>query len=781
MLSKNDRLRSWLEPVEVLVPTEMSASLDLHPLVLQALIRRGIHDLSSARQFLHSDAYTPQQPTELPDLDIAVFHLSSAIAGGKQICVWGDFDVDGQTSTTMLVSALRQIGANVSYHIPVRERESHGVNIPVLSKLVDHGIDLLLTCDTGTGANEAIAYANQRGLTVLVTDHHDLAEILPEATALVNPKRLPGTHPLATLPGAGVAYKLVEELFSQSNLKGEETQFLDLVALGIIADVAYQQGEVRFLLQRGLLALRSTSRLGLQTIMENAGVTGENITEDQVAFLLAPRLNAIGRLSDANPVVDFLTTNLPGQARVFALQIEGWNQQRKLLTSQVYQGALAQIQADPTLLQLPVLVLAHPNWPAGVLGIVASRLVERFGKPVVMISTPPDQIARGSARSIEGIHITAAISSQADLLSGYGGHPMAAGLAFAAGEDFPERLVQFRRRLASTIQQMIGERTLEAQLKIDSYLPLAELTPAFVDNMEQLAPFGSGNPPLTLVAPGMHLVNTSPLGKNEEHLLVTVKDAQGESYRLVWWQGADFELPDSSFDLAYQVRSSNFLAKDGIQMEWLDYRLCEAEEIVIRDRKPAHVIDHRHEEYPIQCLRHLLDEETELQVWAEANDYDELQGNNRFELKPGTSLAIWTCPPDTLVLQQVLNLVNPLVIHLFSINPGMDQPQAFLERLAGLVKYAIRAKNGMVEISQLAAATAQREQAVRCGLGWLEAKGVLRIRETQEAWLWVDLGAGVPLDNLQMHTRNLQSALEESAAYRSYFQRMNENNVGKTS
>ena len=242
----------------------LSKTVGGHPLVAQVLAQRGIVDVDHARAFLDPACYTPASPFELPDMDRAVERIQQAIRPGQRIAVWGDFDVDGQTATTLLVQTLRSLGADVIFHIPVRAEEGHGVNLPWLQRLIDQGAQLVVTCDTGIDAHEAVEHARQRGVDLVITDHHDLPATLPAASAVVNPKLLPAGHPLGTLPGVGVAYKLAEALLPDASAH------LDLVALGIVADVAVQTGDARYLLQRGLASLRQTERLGLQAMLQLA-------------------------------------------------------------------------------------------------------------------------------------------------------------------------------------------------------------------------------------------------------------------------------------------------------------------------------------------------------------------------------------------------------------------------------------------------------------------------------------------------------------------------------
>jgi single-stranded-DNA-specific exonuclease len=437
----------WLDPPRVDV-TPLS-TLNLPLLLKQTLIRRGILTQDSAQAFLHPEA-TPSTP--FPNIEPAVEIIHAAIQRKDRICVWGDFDVDGQTSTALLVQTLRALGADVVYYIPVRGKESHGVHIETLTPILDGGVKHVITCDTGITAHDAIEFCNSRGVEVIVTDHHDLGETLPNAKAIINPKSLPDDHPLKTLAGVGVAYKLAEALIANYHLHFTQSpisslELLDLVALGLIADVALLQGETRTLAQRSLQALRNTQRLGLRVMAELSSTNLESLTEETIGFTFAPRLNALGRLSDANPAVELLTTNDPARARVLATQIEGLNAQRRLLTSQVTEAAEAQLREHPELLTDPAIVLSHPNWPGGVVGIVANRLVDRYHKPALLLTEGEDGILRGSARSVEGLHITEAISSQKDLLLNFGGHPMAAGLSLQK-----ENLTGFRRGLGKAIE-----------------------------------------------------------------------------------------------------------------------------------------------------------------------------------------------------------------------------------------------------------------------------------------------------------------------------------------
>ena len=752
----------WLDPEPVLVPDSLSSAVGGHPIVARILAQRGMGDLRSARAFLDPSQYTPASPFDLPGMDGAVERIQQAIARGERIAVWGDFDVDGQTAATLLVSTLRALSAEVIFHIPVRAAEGHGVNLPWLRRLIDERAGLVLTCDTGITAHEAVDYARLRGVDVVITDHHDLAPTLPAAYAVVNPKLLPEGHPLGTLPGVGVAYKLAEALMAHSSTPGIADQQVDLVALGIVADVALQIGDTRFLLQRGLAVLRDTWRLGLQVMLQLAGVNPAWLTEEHIGFELGPRLNALGRLGDANLAVEFLTTSDPERARILATQLEGYNIERKRLTALVLQGALAQIEREPSLLEHAVLVLSHPMWHPGVIGIVASRLVERFHRPVVLIAAPPGELARGSARSVVGCNITAAIAAHAELLAGFGGHPMAAGLSLDA-----ERIPEFRRKLARSVSDQLGELAAEPVLQIDGVLPLADLSLELVADIERLAPFGPGNRSPILVDRDLSLKSTALIGRTREHLQVVVEDAAGSTRRVLWWQGAGWLLPEGRFDLAYTVRASTFRGQRDVQVEWVDARSIEVSEVTIEPSKPV-VVDYRHQPEPVAMLEQLR-HAVGLQLWCEGEARRELSGRDRSELTAGETLVVWTTPAGRAELEDVLQRVQPKTVVLFAVDPGLDRADAFLARLAGLVKRALGANDGQINLRMLAAATAQREATVRVGLRWLAARGYVRLASEDSDEVRIEPGDGVLRVEAGALMTQLQSLLEETAAYRRYF------------
>jgi single-stranded-DNA-specific exonuclease len=555
----------WLEPAAVEVSDALRAVVGGHPLIAQILMRRGILTVEAAQAFLDPASYQPASPYDLPQMDRAVERIKAALAAQEPMAVWGDFDVDGQTSTALLVDALRGLGADARYYIPGRQ-EGHGVRMEPLKRLIDDGARLLITCDCGVSDVAEVEYARSRGVDTIITDHHQLPPVAPDAYATLDPQLLPPDHPMRGLPGVGCAYLLALALYDSAGRGGEVARLLDLVALGIVADVAPQTADTRYLLQRGLAALRTTQRPGLRALFALLNLDPSRIGEDQIAFLIAPRLNALGRLDDAKRSVEFLTAAGPDAAAELAQFIEGLNAQRRQLSNQVYTSARAQVEADEALLDGTVLVLADPEWHPGVLGLVANRLVEHYSRPAILLTTPPGERAFGSARSVPGFDITAALAAQSDLLATYGGHAGAAGLSLE-----PDRVDELRQRLA---QSDAGDaRGVDAgALAIDGIVSLSELSLDLIADLDRLAPFGAGNPTPVLAVCDVKARSFGPAGREGEHTQVIVEDATGKIQRVIWWHGGGQNPPEGRFDLAFALRVNEYRGERMVQVEWLAAR-----------------------------------------------------------------------------------------------------------------------------------------------------------------------------------------------------------------
>lgn len=750
----------WIDPPDLnFIESENPLRhLSLPPLVSRILIRRGFTTPEAAQSFLDPRPPAAPKARQLPEASIAIERIRRALRRQERIGIWGDFDVDGQTATAILVQTLRALGGNVRYYIPVRATEGHGIHLPRLREFARE-LDLLITCDTGVTAHTALAWAREQGLDVIVTDHHDLEDSLPPALAVLNPKRLPPDHPFAHLSGAGVAYLLMQALLEEvEEAPLSSLDLLDLVALGMIADVATLAGETRRLVKEGLNALRQTKRLGLQVLYEQVRLNPAHLTEEHVGFLIAPRLNALGRLADANPAIEFLTTQNAAHARLLARRLETLNLQRQWLTAQVNQAAEARIQENPGWLDETVLVIEGPSWPGGVLGLVAARLVGRYARPVILLTLGEDGLLHGSARSVEGIHITQALAACADLLHSYGGHPMAAGLALP-----PQNLEAFRRRLSQAIREQTPTFP-EPTLMLDAWVELGEVTLEMAESLEMLAPFGPGNPYPVLATRNVRIESVTPIGREQEHLRLTVRDEAGKIQSLIWWNGNNGEWPNGQLDIAFTARAQDFRGQRTLQLEWIAFRL-RPQTMPEVQLLPPEVLDRRAE-----GLKGLP---ASLPVLAEGAELPaHLQCFHRYSLPPAPEIGIYTIPPGPREWRELWERVRPRRVYWLADPPPPQTAEAFLSRLAGLVKYALRHKGGRASLADLVAATAERELTVRLGLEWLAAGGHIEA-EFEEGTVILRRGNEQANPYAQNELfRAVRSLLQETAAYRNLWARM---------
>lgn len=750
-------MKTWLEPSPVSLPNNFQEAIGGHPLVAESLLRRGIHDVTQAQAFLNPAHYQPTSADALPDMDKAVERLQKAIRQKEQILVWGDFDVDGQTSTALLVSALRDLGAKINYHVPNRFTEGHGIHLPTLKTYLDGGIDLLLTCDTGITAHGSIDYAQKRNMDVIITDHHTLSDSLPNAHAIINPMRLAEGHPLRELPGVGTAYKLIEALYGNQSTE----HLLDLVAMGIVADVMVQVDDTRYLLQRGLDVLRNNPRAGLSAMMERAGIDANYLTEMDIGFSLAPRLNAIGRLADANAAVELLTTTDAELIAEHVTVLEGLNQKRRFLTQQVYQAAQQQIADDDSLLKYAALIIAGENWHTGVVGIVASRLAEDYKRPVIVLSEQDGKLS-GSARSVSGANIIQAIRTQSDLLDGFGGHNMAAGLRMNA-----DNLFVFRRGLSQTIREMLGHADIEPHLEINAYLNFDEIDLNFAEDISRLAPFGNGNPPLTLATKNVRVKSRRNLGRRGDHLELRLVDEQENEQRLISWFANADTIPQGRFDIAYTVRTNMFNGKHEALVEWMDVRAQPDSSIEVQ-QQTYDIIDHRQHSNPLEQVQKVIQQYPDALICAEGDK--RIDAVNHYHLEACETLIIWTVPASLAIWQTILNITNPQRLILFGEYPRFDNTKSFLTYILGMGRYAMNKRDGIVSLEDMTTATAHNSGTIRAAIQWVNANTKMSFKLFSEDTYRVteDIEAIILSPPPQTVTR-LDMLLKETQSYRLFW------------
>jgi single-stranded-DNA-specific exonuclease len=504
---------SWtIDPCEYADVKALADALELGEVTASILVRRGYRDLAQARAFVAGEI-EPHDPFLLGDMAVAVDRIRAAIAGGKRICVHGDYDVDGICATALAVLTLRKLGAEVEWHLPSRFEEGYGVSGDTISRLADEGCSLLVTVDCGITAVEEVAAAKGRGLDVVVTDHHRPGDTLPDCPIVAT---RPSDYPFPELCGTGVVCKLAQALGV------DVAPYLDLVALATIADVVPLLDENRSLAIAGLRALARTQRPGLQALMRNARVDPAAVDASAVGFRLAPRINAAGRLGRPDAALELLLTTDAEEAKRLAGELEILNQDRQAVENRILRAAIAEVESWPEPKQRRRgYVIWGEDWHEGVIGIVASRLVERFNRPVVLIAGTDaqgkDAQWKGSGRSLPAFDLHGALSACSEHLSRFGGHKAAAGLAIE-----PAKLEAFFEAFAAHADANLVEADLAPVTRIDAIVPGSALTLGLATELERLAPFGLGNPDVTLLVPGCEAVQPGVVGKGK-HLRFRVR------------------------------------------------------------------------------------------------------------------------------------------------------------------------------------------------------------------------------------------------------------------
>ncbi len=757
--------KEWTKKQFPGIPKEIEENFS-NKWVQQRFVELNFQNLDSAKAFIDPDLFQPTDPRELPDLEKAANRIQKAILENESIGIWGDFDVDGQTSTTLLVQALRLLGADPRYHIPNRDKESHGIRLQNLKEFVVKPISLLITCDTGISEHDSIAFCNQNGIEVVITDHHALPSFLPDAFAIVNPQRLSDDHPLKTLAGVGTAYKLIEYLFKLFNKETDLHLFVDLVALGTIADVAVLSPENHYLVQIGIKKIKSGNRLLIKEILQKKEINSEIFNETSISFVIAPLLNALGRLDDAEPIVEsFLSTNIQ-ETRIFANILDNLNEKRKLITEQITDATLALIRKERSESGNSI-VLHHPDWHPGVLGIVANRLVELFNKPVILLTGNPDQPIRGSGRSIDGVNIIEAIRNSSQILTHFGGHTMAAGLSLPF-----ENLEIFKKEFDKSVQHQLSEKKISLDFMVDGFIDFNQISLDFVKELEILSPFGSGNPRFIFACKNVNIARTAIFGKNKQHLKFFTTDENNIPVELLWWQGANQSIPDTSIDIAFRPGKSVNKGQEQLQLEIVKIRPSEnAFEKIKSDSKHLEIIDLRAEKHI--SIEKLIDIKDSF-IWAEGLENKELLPfDNRLNQHPAENLIIYTCPPSLVEIAKVWKSVNPKKLYLCSVLPEDGSINSLVLKVSGMINLAIRQRSGVFELDRVAALTGQRMKTIRVILNYLEAKGKILIKEHPDTNLVISYGEIEDKQMALLYENQLRFLFQETRYFQKWYQKIN--------
>lgn len=574
----HDLTKRWrLKPADEATVQRCAEEFKLSPLIARILALRGFTDNDATRCYLSSSLRSDlPSPFEMAGMEAAVERIVAAVTKDEQIGIWGDYDVDGTTGASVLVSFLREIGAKPFYHVPHRIEEGYGLNVDGLKALKARGASLVITVDCGISNALEVAAANAFGLDLVVVDHHQPPEILPPAVAVVNPHRKDCAFPDKGMCAAGLAFYLVIGLRAKLRAAGwfkngadpDIRHFLDIVTLGTIADMVPLKGVNRTLIKRGLTELGASTRPGVMALKKVAGIGAGEVTAGQVGFRLGPRINAAGRVDYGIKVVELLTTESSEVAQRIARELEEHNLERRAIEAQVQQQALAQAEAALSAGPRHSLVLAGEGWHPGVLGIVASRVVERFYRPTVVIGFN-DGMGKGSARSIKGFHMVDGLRACAEHLEKFGGHEFAGGLSLR-----PQQLEPFAAAFEQAARRTLSGEQLAPLLEIDAQLDFPQLTLPLMRELEVMQPFGVGNPEPVFTTVKAEVCERKVFSAG---LRFRLRQAGKVVSGVIFGAGADYPgQPGETVDVVYRLAENEWNGNTSVELKIADMRAASA-------------------------------------------------------------------------------------------------------------------------------------------------------------------------------------------------------------
>ncbi|MBI1269754.1 single-stranded-DNA-specific exonuclease RecJ [bacterium] len=821
MPSSSSKGNIWVFPQAFTVPEAIKELVSGDEVLASLLVQRGYDTEEKAREFLDPDtSYKPTSPMELPDVDKAVRRITEAIQKSQHITVYGDYDVDGVTGTSVLLSVLRELGADVDFYIPNRMSEGYGLNLKAVSILASkHKTKLIITCDCGVSNFAEINFAKSLGVDTLVLDHHTMPEIMPPAVGIVHPKLLDSEHPLYDLPGVGVAYKVCEALLADNGKAEKADDLIDLVTMGMIADLVPLVRENRYLVRIGLKKLIETKRVGLQALL---GQVRQQKSTDLVGFGIAPRINAAGRLSDATKAVELMTTEDPVRAEEIADELQKENVRRQELCEKIFLEADARVSADANLASKKCIAIYDAGWHHGVVGIVASRLVEKYHRPVFIGQLDREEgIVKGSARGVSQIDLWEVLKDNEHLLTKWGGHKMAAG--FATEADRADKLM---KGLVATCNRMLAGKPLAGIVSIDFVAQPEVVNLDLARDLLKLAPFGMGNKKPRLCMTNLTCSDTRPLGKEQKHSRIMVKGDDQEFECVLWNSKGCVPEVGQTMDIAFTPEVNHFNNRDRLQLVLADWRSPgridltreeafekldslnipaseEKEEVKTQetmdfsptasseqseDRKESKSLieslslptrelkqpakqswkDLRGHEAPTDLLERAVSKlQDKLVIFCEAEQASAIKMLDRTDMKPSENLMLWQYPPSQEVFQELLARVAPANIYLIGHAPAsFDEPRAFLKRLFGLVRFAINQRDGQISGEKLTALMASDKLSVALGLAVLRKANMVDWF-AEEGMINLDLLGDTPgrLDDCQ-EFEQLSKRLSEIKSFR---------------
>lgn len=716
-------------------------------LIKRLLVSRGIKTDDEIHEFLNPLEMKLTHPNVFTDMEKCVERLSKAIDNQEKIVIHGDFDADGVTSTSLLYRTFKYLGADVNYFIPDREKEGHGFDTKALVKIMTSvKPKVIISCDCGISDVDAVNFLNSFKIDVIITDHHEAPEELPKAYAIINPKAQNALDEnlttkqitsLASLAGVGVAFKVAQALLEKYQKTEYVYEILPFVAVGTVADVVPLIGENRYLVTKGLELISNGKHWGLQKLLESAGYKPSNgVTSEQIAFGVAPRINASGRLDTVEAALKVLISDNKQEIQMAITELENFNKIRQTLCQDTFMEADAMLQAEGN--RNPAIVLFKPDWHVGIVGIVASKLVEKYYKPTFLMTYSEEtKQVRCSARSVSGINLYDVINENAELFDGFGGHEMAAGLGFSLEKTSFE---QVKNALNKTVKEFLNGKDLKPFINIDLDLRPEDIDLELVEEISKLEPFGAANPSPIFSLKNLKIKEKRLMGENKDHLRLTSLAGGTTEFNCIWWQRGDISLVNGdTFDVAFHPQKNEFNGNVSVQLivDDIHSEYLKEDEETVNDK--IKLYDHRKKtEILPQVNDYVKNAKSNILIFAESKSVlDNLRPfTNLFEramtrdnLKPCDGLMFFDYPADRETFDRIINETNPKAIHFMSYDIKYYDEKEFLKTVCGMLKFAAHNNAGKIELRRFASFLGKSYAVLELLFDIFEEISLIKIKE----------------------------------------------------
>lgn len=726
---------------ELIEPSQELIDAAGNKLLARLLVQRGINNVKKIKEFLTPSSMKITSPFVFTDMEKAAERIFSAIETQEKIIIYGDFDADGVTSTSLLYKTLSHLNANVEFYIPNRENENHGLNSKALVKLIaKHKAKLIITVDCGISDVEQVNFANGFKVDVIITDHHEAPEVLPEAFAIINPKAFNSLkkdlsvdeiESLNQLAGVGVAFKLACALLEKKQDYDFANELLPLVAVGTVADVVPILYENRCFVEAGIKLIEQDTHYGLSKLLSVGGYDIKNgITSENIAFGVAPRINAAGRLDTVDNAIKLLISDNKAEIDLCAQELDNLNRIRQDLCDNMYNEAIEMLQNEPP---SESIILYKEGWHIGIIGIVASKLVEKFYKPVFLMTKDENTgFIRCSSRSIPEIHLRDAIAENENLLEYFGGHSQAAGLVFDPKKSSFETVKQ---ALNETIKIQLDGRKLvpciEADLEIDSSFISADL----IDTISRLEPFGEGNKNPLFITKNLILNNVRTMGQKNNHLKIFCENEQNKPFECVFWNHSELNIPQGkTFDVVFYPKLNVF---NGITTIQLDVQDIKSEFEIKETTSDFKFYDHRKKTNIFQQIcDYLTTTKVSTEIFSQNKTIsDNLKHYNKIAeiirgrktLSQCSQVMFFDYPASEAIMQEVIKKTGAKVLHFMNYNNKNIDPQELIKNISGMLKYVSNAKDGEVVLSDISDFLGISDEVTELCFDMLESLGMFEI------------------------------------------------------